>query len=115
MQLEYVRLQQLYQTGVVVLESPKRCKTGECGGKNRSVSFKGSLNKTLWNVLPLLNASHAFVNLGWEFEFGFQHQSKLYCELSFFEKLNSNVKLYLLSHHPNIWNERFCWVRFVWI
>ena len=77
-----------------------RCKTGECGWQNRSISFKGNLNETLWNILPLLNTTHAFVNLGWEFMFGFQNQSRISCELRVFEKLNKNVKLHLLSHPP---------------
>lgn len=84
--------------------SPKRCKSGECGAQNRTVAFEGNLSETVWNILPLLNATHAFVSLGWEHLFGFQEQSEYSCAIKSFENFHNNIKIYLSSHPPHVGN-----------
>lgn len=80
--------------------TPKRCKTGECNTVNRTDAFQGNLNETLWNILPQLNATHAFVNLGWEKNFPFAKQSDFSCTMREFERHHPDIKLYLISHPP---------------
>mmetsp|Transcript_7090 Transcript_7090/g.19811 ORF Transcript_7090/g.19811 Transcript_7090/m.19811 type:complete len:166 (+) Transcript_7090:778-1275(+) len=80
--------------------TPERCKIGECGRENRTDAFSGNLNDTLWTLLPLLNASHAFISLGWEHIFGFPNQSEFSCTIDAFQKVNTNIKLFLMSHPP---------------
>jgi len=80
--------------------SLKRCKTGECDDANRTVGFIGTLNSTLWNILPKLNTTHAFVNLGWDFKFGMEDQSEFSCAMKEFERHFPAIKLFLISHPP---------------
>lgn len=77
-----------------------RCKTGECGPGNRTDGFDGNVTETLWNILPRLNATHAFVNLGWEAIYGFEAQSDFSCEMQEFERQHPSTQLYLMSHPP---------------
>lgn len=80
--------------------SSKRCAPGYCGPLNRTDVFIGNLNDTLWNILPKLNTTHAFVSLGWEHLHGFDSQSKFSCELQNFEKHHPGIKVFLISHPP---------------
>jgi len=82
----------------------ERCEPGQSAKQNRTDAFSGSVNETLWNILPLLNTTHAFVNLGWEFSFAFQDQSKFSCELRRFEKVYTNITLYLITHPSTMRN-----------
>eukprot|EP00571_Detonula_confervacea_P009392 CAMPEP_0172326970 /NCGR_PEP_ID=MMETSP1058-20130122/58148_1 /TAXON_ID=83371 /ORGANISM="Detonula confervacea, Strain CCMP 353" /LENGTH=184 /DNA_ID=CAMNT_0013043883 /DNA_START=588 /DNA_END=1138 /DNA_ORIENTATION=+ len=75
------------------MPSAAHCEPGEC-------AFEGDLNATLWNVLPLLNATHAFINLGWEHLFGIEAQSELSCVMEQYTKQYPHIKLYLISHPP---------------
>jgi hypothetical protein len=50
-------------------DAKTRCVPGECGraeGVNTN-AFEGTLIETMEHILPLLNATHAFVNSGWKF------------------------------------------------
>jgi len=55
-------------------DAKTRCVPGECGravhleGVNTN-AFEGTLIETMEHILPLLNATHAFVNPGWEFDY----------------------------------------------
>ena len=55
---------------------------------------------TLWTILPLLNASHAFVSLGWNAGFGFEHEKNLSCTIREFEEYHPHIKVNLISHVP---------------
>lgn len=74
-----------------------RCKTGECGNGNRTNAFEGTLNETLWNVLPLLNATHAFVNMGW-----WPWPSDFSCELQEFQLHHPEIKTFLMTDPPHV-------------
>ena len=80
------------------------CEPGQSAKQNRTDAFSGSVNETIWNILPLFNTTHAFVNLGWEISFSFQDQSKLSCDLRRFEKVYTNITLYLITHPPTMRN-----------
>lgn len=73
----------------------KRCIPGKCGDGYRTNVFEGDLNATLWDILPQLNTTHAFINLGWEHIAGFQQQSDFTCVMRDFD-----IKLFLISHPP---------------
>ena len=95
-----IRMNEDYPPFSTFAGTPERCKAGECGEQNRTDFFSGSLNDTIWSMLPLLNATHAFVSMGWEHVFGFEDQSELSCTIKSFEKIHKNTKLFLLSHPP---------------
>jgi len=81
--------------------SSKRCTVGECGPGNRNNEFQGNLTATLEEVLPLLNTTHAFVNLGWSHLFGLAAQSEFSCVIPEFERHHPDMKVNLISHVPN--------------
>mmetsp|Transcript_9921 Transcript_9921/g.14722 ORF Transcript_9921/g.14722 Transcript_9921/m.14722 type:complete len:418 (+) Transcript_9921:88-1341(+) len=95
-----IRLNQEYPPFSPFLPTQKRCKPGECGSGNRTNAFEGDLNATLWNMLPRLNTTHAFVNLGWEHTAEFQQQSDFSCVIRDFERHFPDIKLFLISHPP---------------
>jgi hypothetical protein len=95
-----IRLNQEYPPFSPFLPTQKRCKPGECGSGNRTNAFEGDLNATLWNMLPRLNTTHAFVNLGWEHTARFQQQSDFSCVIREFERHFPDIKLFLISHPP---------------
>ena len=83
-------------------EGSYRCKPGECSPENRTVVFKGNLNDTMWNILPLLNTTHAFVNHGWA---GMKNHppSKMpqfSCKMNEFTKDYPNIKMGFITHVP---------------
>ena len=78
-----------------------RCTPGECHGGNRKDVFDGDTNRTLWEILPLLNATDVFVNLGWVHLFPLGSQSTFTCEMEKFMRAHLNMKLTLISHPPN--------------
>jgi hypothetical protein len=80
--------------------SSKRCKTGECNASNRLDAFQGDLNATLWEVLPKLNTTHAFVSLGWEHLYRFTAQSEFSCVIQDFVSQHPGMKIYFISHPP---------------
>ena len=51
-------------------------------------------------MLPRLNTTHAFVNLGWEHTAEFQQQSDFSCVVRDFEMHFPDIKLFLISHPP---------------
>ena len=82
-----------------------RCVPGSCGGANRTNAFSGSLNETLWTILPLLNATHAFVSLGWDdkwggFKNGFHKDQKLSCVIQDFEAHHPHTKVEIITQVP---------------
>jgi hypothetical protein len=79
--------------------TPKRCKTDECNNRTED-AFQGNLNETLSNILPQLNAMHAFISLGWEDNFPFVNQSDFSCTMREFERHHPDIKLtgFLLWH-----------------
>ena len=82
--------------------SPKRCETGECGGENRTDAFEGNLNETLWNVLPKLNTTHAFVRVGWNYNADFENRTAYSCILQDFQRHHPNIKLFQISSLPEL-------------
>ena len=84
--------------------SSTRCTPGECDEEKRRDVFKGNLNDTMWNILPALNTTHAFINLGWEHKAGFSAQSEFSCSMQEFEKHYPYIKLFLISHPPTLEN-----------
>ena len=78
----------------------ERCKPGECGNGNRTNVFQGDLNATVWNILPLMNTTHAFINLGWESHFDLDEQYEFSCVMQDFERQYPNIQLFLISHPP---------------
>ena len=96
-----IRLSQHHPPFAFSSKSASRCKTGECGKGNRTDAFQGDLNATLWNVLPRLNTTHAFINLGWEHVAGFQKQSDFSCMMRDFERHFPDIRLFLISHPPS--------------
>ncbi|KAL3807631.1 hypothetical protein ACHAXA_005261 [Cyclostephanos tholiformis] len=83
--------------------TPKLCTTGECSNENRTNAFEGNVNDTLWH-LPRLNATHAFVGLGWEHEFTFGAVSDLSCTIQEFERHHPEISVYRISHPPTLKN-----------
>mmetsp|Transcript_4174 Transcript_4174/g.7977 ORF Transcript_4174/g.7977 Transcript_4174/m.7977 type:complete len:473 (+) Transcript_4174:2423-3841(+) len=79
-----------------------RCSVGECNDSSREIAFQGNLNDTLWQILPRLNTTHAFVNLGWEHLFPFEMQSKFSCVIQEFERHHPDINIYLISHPPHV-------------
>lgn len=82
-------------------QTPKRCKTGECGMDVRVDEFDGNTNETLWNIVPKLGATHAFVNRGWEYSCTFEDISDFSCTIREFERQNKDIKVYLITHPPD--------------
>ena len=78
----------------------RRCRVAECSDKNRENAFEGDLNATLWEILPQLNATHAFINLGWHRLFNFDAQSNFTCTMGEYIEANPGIKLYHISHPP---------------
>lgn len=78
----------------------ERCLSGHCGTKERVNAFDGDLNAALWRILPMLNTTHAFINLGWKHLFPFNQQSELSCVMQEYNKQHSDMELFLISHPP---------------
>jgi hypothetical protein len=79
----------------------ERCNVGECSNGNRKNVFQGDLKDTLWKILPRLNTTHAFVNLGWEHLYPMEAQSDFSCVIQDFERHHPEIKVYLISHPPD--------------
>ena len=80
-----------------------RCEPGKCTKENKNIIFKGDLNATMWNILPLLNTTHAFVNLGWE---GMKQRlpspmSNFSCEIHQFTQHHPDIQMSFLTHIPS--------------
>ena len=71
--------------------SSNRCKPGECGrwGKGNSVNnaWVGNLNSSLYDIIPMLNATHVFANDGWNFG------GDVSCILNQFANYHPNIKV----------------------
>ena len=77
--------------------SSKRCTPGECGRAKShdgdSVdAWSGNLNEALETMVPMLNATHVFVNPGWEFG------RDISCELNTFAKSHPNIEVSYMSN-----------------
>jgi len=83
-------------------EPKERCRVGECGQENRTNLFKGNVNATMWNMLPRLNATHAFVQLGWDHRFGLAEKSKFSCTLQKFQQDHPDLLVSLISNPPPV-------------
>jgi len=83
--------------------STSRCEPGDCSPDNRN-SFTGDVNTTLWEILPRLNTTHAFINLGWEHKYPFTNQSDFTCVMEKFMQKHPTIKLHLISHPPTVLN-----------
>ncbi|EJK56536.1 hypothetical protein THAOC_23559 [Thalassiosira oceanica] len=83
-------------------DKTSRCAPGECRKGNRVDAFNGDLNQTMWSILPLLNATHAFVNVGWaELEEPIDNlkvNSDLSCKILDFEASYPDIDVTLESH-----------------
>jgi hypothetical protein len=53
----------------------------------------------MWNILPKLNATHAFINLGWEWITTFDDISELSCSIREFERHHPSIRSILLLVH----------------
>ena len=80
--------------------SLERCTAGECSRDNRTNAFEGNLNATLEKILPLLNSTHAFVNLGWNSLHDLKVQSEFSCVISEFVQHHPGIKVNLIIHIP---------------
>jgi hypothetical protein len=80
----------------------ERCIVGECHDGNRKIAFQGNLNDTLWEMLPRLNTTHAFVNLGWDHLFPPKTQFDFSCAIQDFERHHPDIQVYLITHPPHI-------------
>ena len=70
--------------------SSKRCKPGECGRWSDGDSINawvGNLNSSLYDIIPMLNATHVFANDGWNFG------GDISCMLREFANYHSNIKV----------------------
>ena len=75
--------------------SSKRCKPGECGRLGHGDAkdkWVGNLNASLYDIIPLLNATHVFANPGWDWE------RDISCMLREFANHHKNIKVAYLSH-----------------
>lgn len=79
--------------------APNRCTPGDCHAGNRNNTAM-DVNTTMWEILPLLNTTHVFVNLGWEHLFGMSQQSKFSCGFKSFERHHPDIQTFLISHPP---------------
>lgn len=79
-----------------------RCGVGKCNANKRKISFTGTVNDTLWNILPQLNATHAFINFGWieNDDDNQTKESKLACALNEFSKHHPNIKTHRMTTPP---------------
>ena len=80
--------------------SSECCAAGNCGPGNQTNAFQGNLNATLEIVLPLLNATHAFVNLGCDHLFNLEVHSKFSCAILAFVRHHPGIEVNLISHIP---------------
>jgi hypothetical protein len=57
----------------------------------------------LWNILPQLNATHAFVNIGWTEmdDEKLTKQSAFSCALRYFDKHHSNIRTWFITPPPS--------------
>jgi len=82
-----------------------RCKPGECDGESRVDAFQGSLKETMWTILPMLNATHAFVNEGWaEMDVPIANlntHSALSCAITEFQIAHPDIEVNLITHIPS--------------
>ena len=80
-----------------------RCEVGDCSPNKRTVVFTGTVNDTVWNILPRLNTTHAFVNFGWREEDDEKQtkQSAISCTLKDFNKHHSNIMTQLITTPPS--------------
>jgi len=90
-----------------------RCAPGECRKGNRVDAFNGDLNQTMWSILPLLNATHTFVNVGWaELEEPIDNlkvNSDLSCKILDFEASYPDIDVTLESHSsPGVCSTNGC-------
>ena len=104
---DYIRIDSEYPpfSSYFPSSSSKRCAAGHCGPGNRTDAFQGNLNETLENVLPLLNATHAFVNLGWDENYNLTAQSKFSCTISEFVQHHPDIEVNLISTIPH-WGDK---------
>ena len=68
-----------------------RCKPGLCGAATRTNAFEGDVIETLRSIVPKLNATHVFVQSGWQFV-------DLSCELWEFETNHPGIRAFLITH-----------------
>ena len=93
-----INMDEQYPPFAPYFSAQDRCKTSYCGIGNRTDAFEGDITATMWEILPKLNATHVFLNIGWEHLFDFEKQSELSCNIRDFEKEHPHIKVYLLSH-----------------
>ena len=101
----HIKLNKQYPPFSPFFSTQDRCKPSECGIGNRTDAFDGDVNATMWHILPKLNATHAFINLGWEHLFNLTKQSELSCNIRDFEQHHPHIKIYLLSHPHSLDSE----------
>ena len=76
-----------------------RCSPGECGEENRTNTFSGNTNQTIWQVLPLYNTTHAFVSKGWGKDVdGDPIETDISCTLKTFQEHHPHIKMYAITH-----------------
>ena len=94
--LGYVPMNEEYPPFVKFEDAPKRSIFPTVGKwENYNV------NKTLWNILPKLNTTHAFINLGWEWNTNFDDVSEFSCNIREFERHHPSIKVYFITSPPS--------------
>ena len=62
------------------------------------MEFKGDTNSALWNIITMLDATHVFINLGWEHDFDINYQSEFSCLIRDFKRQYPHIKVFLIIH-----------------
>ena len=83
--------------------SPTHCVPGECSPQNRNNAFTEDVKAALWEILPWLNVTHAFINLGWEHRSPFRAQSEFTCVMKEYMEVHPNINQ-TLSHQSSFKN-----------
>ena len=92
-----IRLNKDYPPFSPYFSTSNRCITGECSHENDTMVFQGDTNSDLWNIIPRLDATHVFINLGWE-RFDINYQLEFSCIIQDFKRQYPHIKVFLIGH-----------------
>ena len=53
-----IRLNKEYPPFSQYISTSNRCRTGKCSHENETMEFQGDTNSALWNIIPMLDATH---------------------------------------------------------
>ena len=86
----------------LLASNTSRCTPGKCGGANRNDGFDGNITQAIWDVLPKMNTTHAFVSPGWPRFHDMDMLSRVCCTITEFERQYPNIKVWLISDPPDL-------------